>query len=105
MATSRRSFLTNTASFSILPLALRTEGLGSDVNPANRSAGEQYWSSIYKEGGVRSQKVIFGNEMRDPRFAFFDAKTGFRWVEDNKIDDLPTFNEDAVVTLELAGFR
>jgi hypothetical protein len=113
MAISRRSFLAEATSAGLLPTFLPSL-LGatqqSDVTPRAASqptAGEVYWSSLYKSGAERGRRPHFANENRDPLFAYFEEESGLKWVEDNesKVDRLPSFDDDAVVTLELGGFR
>src|ERR1700735_3257681 len=109
MPISRRSFVTDSALLGFLaalPPTADEKGAQSAPHSQEPTSGEQYWSNLYKDAEQRgAAKTLFGDELRDPRFAFYDDKNGLRWAEDNKPDDLPSFNEDAVVTLELGGFR
>ena len=111
MPISRRSFMAEAASAgllsSLLPPALATQAVQHASSQASgpRTAGENYWANLYKTGGQRGGHSAFGDELRNPRFAYFDSKKGLRWAEDNKRDSLPSFNDNAVVTLELGGFR
>jgi hypothetical protein len=111
MAISRRSFLTGGAAASFLPAFLSAadsaqtpESPGADVI-VKPTAGELYWSSLYKRAtmGGGGPKTPPGWE--DPKFAFFHEQKGLRWVEGNQKEELPNFDADAVATLELAGFR
>jgi hypothetical protein len=107
MSISRRSFTAEAPAASLL-VAFSSKvraNLATLGNSEELTAGENYWSSLYNTEGNRGRKSVFGDELRDPRFAFFDDKNGLRWVEDNKPEDLPSFNDDAVVGLELGGFR
>lgn len=111
MPLSRRSFLTEAAPAawlaSLLPPELAAE-VGQQVSQSPSgppTAGENYWSNLYKTGGERGRGPTFGGELRHPRFAYYNSKKGLQWAEDNKRESLPTFNDNAVVTLELGGFR
>jgi hypothetical protein len=111
MTLSRRSFLGKSATFGALsPLlahpeivaAIQTAGAASSSAP---TAGETYWKNLYSSGSQRGESSPTPNPDRDPRIALYDDKTGLRWVQDIKPTELPSFTEDAVVTLELTGFR
>jgi len=108
MPISRRSFLAEAASASLLSSLLQPAHAAQHASsPASGppTVGEKYWANLYKTGGQRGGHTAFGDELRNPRFAYFDSKKGLRWAEDNKRDSLPAFNDNAVVTLELGGFR
>jgi hypothetical protein len=111
MPISRRWFLAEAAAAGLLPSLLPTEVAAQvaqhSAQPSSGppTAGESYWSNLYKPAGQRGGHSAFGDELRNPRFAYFDGKKGLRWAEDNKRDNLPSFNDSAVVTLELGGFR
>jgi len=112
MPLSRRSFLAESAALGLLPAILVDSELAHAVSatsaqPSSQTtAGEAYWKALYagdaqqSRGGSKSP-----NEDRDPRIVQYSDKTGLRWVEDIKPNELPSFTEDAVVTMELTGFR
>jgi hypothetical protein len=111
MTLSRRSFLGKSATFGALsPLlthpeivaAIQTAGAMPSSAP---TAGETYWKNLYASGSERGESISTPNPDRDPRIALYDNKYGLRWVQDIKPTELPSFTEDAVVTLELTGFR
>jgi len=110
MDLSRRSFLTEAAALGILPALLADSDMAhavslGEVQPSQQpTAGEMYWKSLYASGPTRGGTKI-PKEERDPRIVHYSDKTGLRWVEDIKTTELPSFNEDAVVTMELSGFR
>ena len=111
MTFSRRSFLGGSVSIGGLATFLAhpeiAEAIGTGPQPSTaQTAGEVYWKNLY----AGSSQVTLGgskspNSARDPRIAQYDDKAGFRWAEDIKVSELPSFDEDAVITLELAGFR
>jgi hypothetical protein len=111
MTISRRGFLAEAAAAGLLSSLLPPELAAQVVQHASQpssgppTAGENYWSNLYKPSGQRGGHSAFGNELRNPRFAYFDSQKGMRWSEDNKRESLPSFNDSAVVTLELGGFR
>jgi len=118
MPTSRRSFLTDFAATGLATSIFAHPELAqalADVrvaSPAASTAGETYWSNLYggtqeRGGEVRGDRVSSKtpNEDRDPRIVHYSDKTGLRWVEDLNKTELPSFTEDAVVTMELNGFR
>jgi len=110
MGLSRRSFLTETAALGILPTLLADSELAHAISAVEAqtaqqpTAGEMYWKSLYASGAARGGAKT-PREERDPRIVHYSDKTGLRWVEDIKTTELPSFNEDAVVTMELSGFR
>ena len=115
MTISRRSFVTESAMLSLLPALLANPELAKSMgtvpttpsSSAKPTAGETYWSNLYASPDQQSRGL--GSEPpnpdRDVRFLQYDEKAGLRWAEDIKLQELPSFNEDAVVTLELGGFR
>jgi len=111
MPLSRRGFLAELAAGGLLSSQLSQELAAqvarhvSQPSSVPPTAGENYWSNLYKPEGQRGGRSAFGDELRNPRFAFFDSKKGLRWAEDNTRESLPSFSESAVVTLELGGFR
>jgi hypothetical protein len=77
-------------------------------SPARKpTAGETYWSNLYAspDPQSRGEGSKPPNPDRDVRFLHYEEKTGLRWAEDIKLQELQSFDEDAVVTLELGGFR
>lgn len=111
MALSRRSFLGQSATFGVLsPLLARPEiaeaiQTAGAMPPSAPTAGETYWKNLYASGSERGESSSTPNPDRDPRIALYDDNAGLRWVQDIKPSELPSFAEDAVVTLELTGFR
>lgn len=114
MPISRRSFLAEAAAASFLPSFLSNAQVAHHMARAadekassSPTAGETYWTNLYHSAAQRGGGMPeFGNDLREPRFAYFDAdKKGLNWAEDNDAKSLPSFEDDAVVTLELCGFR
>jgi hypothetical protein len=109
MSLSRRSFLTESASFGILSTILANPELAHAVTAAatqpqrKPTAGEDYWKTLYS-GSTRGKTAI-PNEDREPVFVHYTDATGLRWVQDIKPTELPSFTDDAVVTMELSGLR
>lgn len=109
MSLSRRSFLAESASFGILSSILANSELAHAQAAAatqtrkQPTAGEDYWKTLY--GGETRGRIKVPDEDREPRFVHYSDTTGLRWVEDIKATELPTFTEDAVVTMELSGLR
>ncbi len=110
MGLSRRSFLTESAAMGILPALLANSELAHAISTIEDqpsqlpTAGEMYWKSLYAGGAVRGHSKT-PKEERDPRIVHYSDKSGLRWVEDIKPTELPSFDEDAVVTMELSAFR
>ena len=110
MGLSRRSFLTESAAIGILPALLADSQLAHAISTIEDqpselpTAGETYWKSLYTGGAVRGGSKT-PKEERDPRIVHYSDKSGLRWVEDIKPTELPSFDEDAVVTMELSAFR
>ena len=110
MRLSRRSFLAESAAMGILPALLSNSELAhaistiEDQPSQSPTAGEMYWKSLYAGGAVRGHSKT-PKEERDPRIVHYSDKSGLRWVEDIKPTELPSFDEDAVVTMELSAFR
>jgi len=110
MGLSRRSFLTESAAIGILPALLANSELAHAISTIEDqpsqlpTAGEMYWKSLYAGAAVRGGSKT-PKEERDPRIVHYSDKSGLRWVEDIKPTELPSFDEDAVVTMELSGFR
>jgi hypothetical protein len=108
MSLSRRSFLNNSAAFGLLPALLASsefaDATATQAGQASRqaTAGEEYYKSLYSSTRA---KVKIPNEDREPRFVHYSNATGLRWVEDIKTTELPSFDEDAVITMELTGLR
>ena len=113
MPLSRRTFVTDSALLSFLPALLAQPELAramtasaATASPATKpTAGESYWANLYKPADQRGSTAGAPNPERDVRFLHFGDKAGLRWAEDIKLQELPSFSEDAVVTLELGGFR
>lgn len=111
MTLSRRSFLSNSAAFgfSTALLAECERSQAADETLAKTfsqpTAGELFWQSLYTSKSARGASTETPEAERDPRFVQYSDKTGLRWVEDIKTSELPSFDEDAVVTMELTGFR
>ncbi len=113
MTTTRRSFLTDTAAMGFLApflfnpaFASAVETATTDHSGAAPTAGQDYWAGLYKNASARGRGGMKPpNEDRTPSFLHYGAKTGLRWVEDIKSEELPDFDDDAVVTMEIGGFR
>lgn len=111
MTLSRRSFLGKSAAFSALsPLLARPE-IAAAIDPAGAkpslapTAGETYWKNLYASEAERSRSSSTPDPTRDPRIAQYNDKAGLRWAEDIKDSELPVFLDDAVITMEITGFR
>jgi hypothetical protein len=113
MPISRRSFLSDVPAAGFLSLLLSQSELveAEDTSagahtPATRTVGQDYWSNLYASAAQRSRGASTSPNMdRDPRFLHHSDKAGLRWAQDIKASELPTFDEDAVVTMEMGGFR
>lgn len=112
MAFSRRSFLSESAALGAVGSLLAHPHLAEaiDINslhpPGPPTAGEMYWKNLYAGSAERSRGGSkSANPDRDPRIAQYDDKAGLRWAQDIKPTELPSFPDDAVITLELTGFR
>ncbi|MGD0471075.1 MAG: hypothetical protein ABSA54_22090 [Terriglobales bacterium] len=112
MTLSRRSFLGKSATFGALSSMLARLDIAAAIQTARAmrssapTAGETFWKSLYASESERGESSSTPNPDRDPRIALYDDKAGLRWVQDIKPSELPSFTEDAVVTLELtAGAR
>jgi hypothetical protein len=111
MPLSRRSFLFDSATLGAISPLLAYPKLAAAVDTTTSkmsstpTAGETYWKNLYANGSERGESSPTPNPNRDPRIAVYDDKSGLRWVQDIKPSELPSFTEDAVVTLELTGFR
>jgi hypothetical protein len=113
MPISRRSFFSDASTAGFLSLLFsQAEVLEAGAGPADtaataaRTVGQDYWSSLYASGAQRSRGASSSpNQDRDPRFVHYGDKTGLRWAQDIKTSELPAFDEDAVVTMEMGGFR
>jgi len=111
MPLSRRSFLLDSATLGAISPLLAYPKLAAAVDTTTSkmsstpTAGETYWKNLYANGSERGESSPTPNPNRDPRIAVYDDKSGLRWVQDIKPSELPSFTEDAVVTLELTGFR
>jgi hypothetical protein len=115
MNLSRRSFVADSALLSLFPaflaqpkLAEALSSVSSVPSPTNKpTLGETYWSTLYAGEAQHSRGAALKtpNEDRNPRFLHFNSKTGLRWAEDIKANELPDFDDDAVVTMEIGGFR
>jgi hypothetical protein len=113
MPISRRSFLSDAPAAGFLSLLLSQSELleAADAqagahSPATRTVGQDYWSNLYASGAQKSRGASASpNKDRDPRFLYYSDKGSLRWAQDIKASELPTFDEDAVVTMEMGGFR
>lgn len=113
MPISRRLFLSDASTAGLLSLLLSQSELleardasAGTPSPTTRTAGQEYWSNLYASGAQRSRSASRSpNEDRDPRFLYYSDKAGLRWAQDIKASELPAFDEDAVVTMEMGGFR
>jgi len=111
MPLSRRSFLRDSATLSAISPLLAYPELAAAIDTTTSqtssppTAGETYWKNLYSSGSERGESSPTPNPNRDPRIALYDDHAGLRWVQDIKPSELPSFTEDAVVTLELTGFR
>ena len=112
MPLSRRSFLTESAAAGCLSALLANSELAQAVTtasstpPTQPTAGETYWKNLYAGAGTQARGGQESpNDSRDPRIVQYTDQTGLRWVEDIKVTELPSFSDDAVVTLEMTGFR
>jgi hypothetical protein len=111
MTLSRRSFLGKSATLGALsPLLARPE-IAAAIDSAGAkpslapTAGETYWKNLYASEAERSRSSSTPDPSRNPRIAQYNDKAGLRWAEDIKDSELPVFLDDAVVTMELTGFR
>jgi hypothetical protein len=111
MSLSRRSFLADTVSFGAVSSLLAHSELADAIDavvsrPSGPpTAGETYWKNLYAGEAERSRGSSTPDPNRDPRIAQYNEKAGLRWAEEIKESELPVFPDDAVVTMELTGFR
>ena len=113
MPISRRLFLSDASTTGFLSFLLfqaeLLEARGAPAgtpSQATRTVGQDYWSNLYASGTQRSRGASTSpNAERDPRFLYYSDKAGLRWAQDIKASELPAFDEDAVVTMEMGGFR
>jgi hypothetical protein len=107
---SRRSFLGHSAGFGALAAFAAgpqlTDALADETSSvtSHPTAGELYWKNLYAGTAERGRNGM-PNEDREVRIAQYNEKTGLRWAEDISVSELPSFEEDAVLTMELTGFR
>jgi hypothetical protein len=88
------------------PEVLRAEGDNESASNAFPTAGQNYWTSLYQGASSRGRGVFkVPSDDRTPRFLHYNEKRGLRWVDDIQEEELPDFDEDAVVTMEIGGFR
>jgi hypothetical protein len=111
MSLSRRLFLTDSVALGAFPALFANSNLAEALTQAAAqpakvpTAGELYWGSLFAGGTHRGGHANLPKDDRDPRIVHFSDKTGIRWVEDINSSELPSFSEDAVVTMEVSGFR
>ncbi len=112
MTLSRRSFLAESAAAGCLfdlfasSNVATAEVVSAPANHSQPTAGEAYWKKLYAGEGRQSRGGQQSpNDSRDPRIVHYTDQTGLRWAEDIKATELPSFSDDAVVTLEMSGFR
>ncbi len=111
MPRSRRSFLRDSATLGAISPLLACPELAAAIDtatsktPSPPTPGETYWKNLYASESERGESSPTPNPNRDPRIALYEDNAGLRWVQDIKPSELPSFTEDAVVTLELTGFR
>jgi hypothetical protein len=109
MSHSRRQFLEESAIAGfLLPLLAHAELLsaqGPRVERAAPTAGEIFWKQLYGTEVERGRASATPAPERDPVIAQFDAKVGLRWAQDINVSELPTFTDDAIVSMEMTGFR
>jgi hypothetical protein len=115
MTISRRCFVTDSALLSLFPVFFANPELAkamgtvptSPSSAGKPTAGETYWSNLYASPDQRSRGEGSKppNPDRDVRFLHYEETAGLRWAEDIKLQELPSFDDDAIITLELGGFR
>jgi hypothetical protein len=110
MRLSRRSFIADSAAAGILAPWLSRPEMASalsaaSIPPGSPTAGETYWKNLYAGSAHRGQGLSTPDPNRDPRIVQYDEKHGLRWAEEIQPAELPSFREDAVVTMEMTGFR
>ena len=111
MSLSRRSFLTEAATFGALTSLLAQPEFADAIDAAVSkpsgppTAGETYWKNLYAGESGQSRGSSTPDTNRDPRIAQYNDKVGLRWAADIKDSELPVFLDDAVITMELTGFR
>jgi hypothetical protein len=111
MSLSRRNFLSGSATLGAVSSLLAHPELASAIDAAIAkpagppTAGETYWKNLYASAGERSRSTATPDSSRDPRIAQYDTKAGLRWADEIKDSELPLFLDDAVVTMEITGFR
>ncbi len=90
-------------------VALQDHRSGATATPvAKPTAGETYWRDLYSspEEQSKGESTALPNPERDVRFLHYNGKSGLRRADKIlDVQELPSFDEDAVVTLELGGFR
>jgi hypothetical protein len=109
MSHSRRRFLEESAIAGfLLPLLAHEELLdaqGTKVERAAPTAGEIFWKQLYGTEAERGRVSATPAPDRDPVIAQFDAKVGLRWAQDIDVTELASFTDDAIVSMEMTGFR
>lgn len=111
MSLSRRSFLADAVTFgaasSLFAHSELADAIDSAVSrpPGPPTAGETYWKNLYAGEAERNRSSSTPDPNRDPRIAQYNEKAGLRWAEEIQESELPVFPDDAVVTMELTGFR
>ncbi|HME58758.1 MAG TPA: hypothetical protein VKF63_10505 [Terracidiphilus sp.] len=113
MSFSRRNFLGGSAALGLLSAALAdTEVADALRDPTSTSSeptfGQKYWSSLYAGNTAKTRAASrhMTPEERIPAIYHFSDKTQLRRSEEIKNpEELPDFQDEAVVTIELTGYR
>lgn len=115
MNLSRRNFLGNSTAFGLLSAFMAdprvADALGNAWEPASTpSFGQEYWSSLYASDSdsTRGPFRHMSPEERVPAVYYSDPnakKAAILHSYDVEDSQLPDFTDEAVVTLELTGFR
>ncbi|HTY83970.1 MAG TPA: hypothetical protein VMB19_07115 [Silvibacterium sp.] len=106
MTSSRREFLCESFVVGLLPVLAPNSILANAAAqaPQEPTVGEDYWRNLFASSEVRGSATLPDTD-REPRFLHYAESTGLRWAEDIKASELPSFDDDAVITMELSGLR
>lgn len=108
MPVSRRSLLSHSGiaalSASAAPELFATLANADPLATNSPTEGELFWKHLYSRTASRGPNKV-ANEEREVKIAQYSEQAGLRWAEDVAASELPSFDEDAVVTIELSGFR
>ena len=114
MTLSRRHFVGGSAAFSLLSVALGETDLAHALGDTGESVtrpsfGQEYWSSLYQsQGSTRGLSHHMTPADRVSAIYFSDPNdntAAIRQSSSIKDSELPDFSDEAVVTMELTGFR